>query len=104
MNALDANPRDGSLLMNTNVGLFRIALDGRAAWRVEARVDAAPSPVAIGRAGLAFTFTGPDCLLGSGTPTPEPCPSRSASSSPRTPAGAAVALAHGAVRLPRPPP
>ena len=68
VNALDVNPRDGSLLMNTNVGLFRIAPDGRAARRVEARVDAAPSPVAIGRAGLAFTFTGPDRLLGSGHP------------------------------------
>jgi hypothetical protein len=68
VSALDANPRDGSLLMATNLGLFRIAPEGRGARRVDARVEAAPRPVAVGRAGLAFTFTGPDRLIGSGHP------------------------------------
>ena len=68
VNGFDVDPGDGSLLMATNLGLFRIAADGRGARRVDARVEAAPSPVPVGRKGLVFSFTGPGRLLGSGHP------------------------------------
>jgi photosystem II stability/assembly factor-like uncharacterized protein len=68
VNGLDVNPRDGSLLIATNLGLYRVGADGRRARRLDGRVEAAPSPVPVGRQGLAFSFVGPDRLLGSGHP------------------------------------
>ena len=68
VNGFDVDPADGSLLMATNRGLYRIGADGRRARRVGATVEAAPSPVPVGREGLALSFTGPGRLLGSGHP------------------------------------
>ena len=61
--ALDVNPRDGSLLLATNAGLWRVSRDGRRTQPVRARMG--KNDVS---AGLAFRFTGPDELVGSGHP------------------------------------
>jgi photosystem II stability/assembly factor-like uncharacterized protein len=64
--ALDVDPRDGSLLMGTNKGLFRVGARGGEPKPVEAR---------MGRddvsAGLSFSFVGPGELIGSGHPGPQ---------------------------------
>jgi hypothetical protein len=62
--ALDVDPRDGTLLMATNAGLYRIGRDG----------EPRPVEARMGRddvsAGLSFTFVGPGELIGSGHPGP----------------------------------
>lgn len=60
---LDVNPRDGSLLLATNSGLWRVSPDGRRMERMRARMGA--NDVS---AGLTLRFTGPDELVGSGHP------------------------------------
>ena len=61
--ALEVNPRDGSLLLATNAGLWRVSKDGRRTQPVRARMG--KNDVS---AGLALRFTGPDELVGSGHP------------------------------------
>ena len=61
--ALEVNPRDGSLLLGTNSGLWRVSRDGRRIERQRARMGT--NDVS---AGLALRFTGPDELVGSGHP------------------------------------
>ena len=61
--ALEVNPRDGSLLLATNAGLWRVSQDGRRTQPVRARMG--KNDVS---AGLALRFTGPDELVGSGHP------------------------------------
>jgi hypothetical protein len=64
--ALEVNPRDGSLLLATNSGLWRVSRDGRRIERQRARLGT--NNVS---AGLALRFTGPDELVGSGHPGSE---------------------------------
>ena len=61
--ALEVNPRDGSLLLATNAGLWRVSRDGQRTERIRARMG--KNDVS---AGLALRFTGPDELVGSGHP------------------------------------
>ena len=61
--ALEVNPRDGSLLLATNAGLWRVSRDGGRTEPVRARMG--KNDVS---AGLALRFTGPDELVGSGHP------------------------------------
>jgi hypothetical protein len=63
--ALEVNPRDGSLLLATNAGLWRVSRDGRRVEPLRARMG--KNDVS---AGLALRFTGPDELVGSGHPGP----------------------------------
>ncbi len=63
MGALEVNPRDGSLLLATNAGLWRVSRNGRRTQPVRARMG--KNDVS---AGLAMRFTGPDELVGSGHP------------------------------------
>ena len=64
--ALEVNPRDGSLLLGTNSGLWRVSRDGGRIERQRARMG--QNDVS---AGLAMRFTGPDELMGSGHPGSE---------------------------------
>lgn len=64
--ALEVNPRDGSLLLGTNSGLWRVSRDGGRIERQRARMG--QNDVS---AGLALRFTGPDELVGSGHPGTE---------------------------------
>jgi hypothetical protein len=61
--SLEVNPRDGSLLLATNAGLWRVSRDGRRTEPVRARMG--KNDVS---AGLALRFVGPDRLVGSGHP------------------------------------
>jgi len=65
--SLDVNPRDGSLLMATNAGTFRVRRGSDRIERVRVRISAGGQSIAA-RGGLAFAFTGPDRLVGSGHP------------------------------------
>lgn len=65
--SLDVNPRDGSLLMATNAGTFRVARGSDRIRRIGVRVRAGRRSGPVDR-GLAFSFTGPDRLVGSGHP------------------------------------
>lgn len=67
--ALDVNPKDGSLLMATNAGTFRVARGSDAIARIDVKVSARNRTGPADK-GLAFTFTGPDTLVGSGHPGP----------------------------------
>jgi hypothetical protein len=62
--SLDVNPRDGALLVATNTGLYRIPRASRRPQRMQPRL-AAGSRAEIAP-GMAFAFTGPDELVGSG--------------------------------------
>lgn len=61
--SLEVNPRDGSLLLATNAGLWRVSRDGRRTEPVRAQMGT--NDVS---AGLALRFVGPDELVGSGHP------------------------------------
>jgi hypothetical protein len=64
ISSLDVNPRDGALLVATNTGLYRIPPKSRRPQRLRPRL-AAGSRAEIAPA-MAFAFTGPDELVGSG--------------------------------------
>ena len=65
--ALSVNPRDGSLLMATNSGTFTVRPGSRKLERIRVRVSA-KGKSGPAEKGLAFTFVGPDELVGSGHP------------------------------------
>lgn len=67
VNALDVDPSDGSLLMTTNRGFFRIDPEKGTAERIEGTVSAKGKSSPVGTF-LAFVPTGPDTLIGSGHP------------------------------------
>ncbi len=65
--ALDVNPKDGSLLMATNAGTFRVARGSDEIEPIDVKVSARGQSGPADK-GLAFSFTGPDELVGSGHP------------------------------------
>jgi len=65
--SLSANPTDGSLLMGSNTGLFRIAPDGGTPARVVGELSTPDGSGKISDSMVA-RFTGPDELIGSGHP------------------------------------
>lgn len=67
INALDVDPSDGTLLMSTNKGFFRIDPEKGTAEEIEGEVEAEGKSSPVGTF-LAFVATGPDTLLGSGHP------------------------------------
>lgn len=67
--ALSVNPRDGSLLLGTNAGTFLLRDGSRRLQRMRVRVTARGRSEPAEK-GLAFTFVGPDELVGSGHPGP----------------------------------
>jgi len=67
--ALSVNPRDGSLLLATNSGTFVLRKGSRRLERLRVRVRAGARSGPAER-GMAFTFVGPDELVGSGHPGP----------------------------------
>jgi photosystem II stability/assembly factor-like uncharacterized protein len=66
--SLSVNPANGSLLMATNTGLFRIASRGGRPVKVTGRLT---TPTGSGRVSeaLVVRFVGPDRLVGSGHPS-----------------------------------
>ena len=66
--SLSANPADGSLLMGTNTGLFKIARDGGTPAKV---VGELATPDGSGKVSesLVARFTGPNQLIASGHPS-----------------------------------
>jgi len=65
--ALSVNPRDQSLLMATNAGTFAVRPGDSRLQRISVRVRAGGRS-GPARRGMAFSFTGPDRLVGSGHP------------------------------------
>ena len=66
--SLSVNPKDGSLLMGTNTGLFRIA---RVGGRPRKTTGTLTTPEGAGRISEALVarYTGPDQLIASGHPS-----------------------------------
>ena len=67
VNAFDVDPRDGSFLMSTNRGFFRISKDGERLERITSRLEAKEGSSRVGTF-LAFVSLGGAKLLGSGHP------------------------------------
>lgn len=67
VNALDVDPADGSLLMTTNRGFFRVDPEKGTAERIRSSVSADGKSSPVGTF-LAITSTGPGELIGSGHP------------------------------------
>jgi len=65
--ALSVNPRDGSLLLATNAGTFLVRRGSQRLERLRVRVSA-QGRTGPAEKGMAFTFVGPDELVGSGHP------------------------------------
>jgi photosystem II stability/assembly factor-like uncharacterized protein len=70
VNAFDVDPADGSFLLTTNRGFFRIAPDGSEVDEVRSSVDAGGTRAAVGTF-LFLAAVGPGELLGSGHPDDE---------------------------------
>ncbi len=66
--AFAINPKDSSILLATNVGLYRISADGGTLEHLAGRVAAGRATGAYGRKVSAFAALGPDRLIGSGHP------------------------------------
>ena len=65
--ALSVNPRDGELLLATNAGTYAVPPGSHELERVPVTVSARGKSGPADK-GLAFTFVGPDELIGSGHP------------------------------------
>ena len=65
--ALSVNPRDGELLLATNAGTYAMRPGSHELERVRVKVSARGKSAPADQ-GLAFTFVGPDELVGSGHP------------------------------------
>ncbi len=66
--SLSVNPRDGSLLMGTNTGLFAIPASGGTPTKVTGRLKTPDGEGAVSES-LVAEFTGPDELIASGHPS-----------------------------------
>lgn len=66
--SLSANPRDGSLLMGTNTGLWRIAAEGGKPVKVTGDLITAAGAGKVSEA-LVARFVGPDKVIASGHPS-----------------------------------
>jgi hypothetical protein len=67
INSLSVDPKDGTIVVGTGLGLFRAPPGAKTAERVDAQFSAPEGSGAIGRA-LVVRFAGPGVLLGSGHP------------------------------------
>jgi hypothetical protein len=68
IDAFAVNPKDGSLLLATNKGLFHIDADGKKGRPLRSEVKVSNKGSAFGDKVSAFAFVGPNRLLGSGHP------------------------------------
>jgi photosystem II stability/assembly factor-like uncharacterized protein len=66
--SLSVNPKDGSLLMGSNTGLWRIAADGGKPVKVTGDLVTAAGSGKVSEA-LVAQFVGPDTLIASGHPS-----------------------------------
>ena len=69
MNALDVDPADGSYLLTTNRGFWRIDPETDEVERIRGTMSAGRRSSTVGTF-LELLVTGPGRLLGSGHPTP----------------------------------
>lgn len=67
VNSLDVDPADGSFLLTTNRGFYRIPADGGKAERIRAQVTAEEGTSPVGTF-LELDVLGPDEIVGSGHP------------------------------------
>ena len=66
--SLSVNPADGTLLMGTNTGLFKVPADGGTPTKVTGQLSTSQGSGDVS-ASLVAKFVGPDQLLGSGHPS-----------------------------------
>src|SRR4051812_13348284 len=66
--SLSVNPADGSLMMGTDTGLFRIPRHGGKPAKVIGQLDTPSGSGPVSEA-LVVRFVGPDQLVGSGHPS-----------------------------------